>query len=48
VYTAGNWRGNAHHQGKRRISKRVYFRGEKYHTLLLMVMPLEDKNTFYL
>jgi len=48
VYTAGNWRGNAHHRGKRWSSKRIYFRGEKYHTLLLMTMPLEDKNSFYL
>lgn len=48
VYGNGNYRGVAHHRGKRRSSKRIYFRGEKYHTLLLIAMPLEDKNSFYL
>lgn len=48
VYGNGNWRGNAHHRGKRRSSKRIYFRGEKYHTLLLMAMPPDNKETFYL
>jgi len=45
---AGNWRAVACHQNKRWKSKRVYFRGEKYHTLLLMAMPLESKETIYL
>lgn len=47
-YGEGKWRGNAHHRGKGWSSKRVYFRGEKYHTLLLMAMPVESKETFYL
>jgi len=47
VYTNGNWRGNAHHRGKPQC-RRIYFRGEKYHTLLLMAMPLVDNKTFYL
>ena len=48
VYGNGNWKGVACHQSKRWKSKRVYFRGEKYHTLLLMALPQEDKNTVYL
>ena len=48
VYNNGNWRGNSHHKGKRWSSKRIYFRGEKFYTLLLIAMPLEDKNSFYL
>jgi hypothetical protein len=48
VYENGNWKGVACHQSKRWRSKRVYFRGEKYHTLLLMALPQEDKNTVYL
>ena len=45
---AGNWRGNAHYRNRRWNSKRIYFRGEKYYTLLLMAMPVESKETFYL
>ncbi len=48
VYGDGNWRGNAHHRGKSWSSKRVYFRGEKYYTLLLIALPTDDKNSFYL
>ncbi len=48
VYNNGNWRGNAHYRNRRWSSKRIYFRGEKYHTLLLMAMPLDDNKTFYL
>jgi hypothetical protein len=48
VYENGNWKSYPHHRNKVWSSKRVYFRGEKYHTLLLMAIPLEDKNTFYL
>ena len=48
VYGDGNWRAVANHKGKRWSSKRIYFRGEKYHTLLLMAMPVESKETFYL
>ena len=49
VYEDGKWKGVHRHRTKRRIeTKRIYFRGEKYHTLLLMAMPLEDKDTFYL
>jgi hypothetical protein len=48
VYEKGNWRGNSHHQGKLRSSARIYFRGEKYHTLLLMAMPEKNKETIHL
>jgi 5-keto 4-deoxyuronate isomerase len=44
----GKWRAVPHHLNKRRSSKRIYFRGEKYHTLLLMAMPVESKETFHL
>jgi hypothetical protein len=44
----GKWKGVACHQSKRWKSKRIYFRGEKYYTLLLMALPQEDKNTVYL
>ena len=47
VYGDGNGRAKQH-KGKRWSSKRIYFRGEKYYTLLLMAMPLEDNKTFYL
>ena len=48
VYDDGKWRSVPRHRSKGWGSKRVYFRGEKYHTLLLMAMPLEDNKTFYL
>ena len=50
VYTAGNWRGQiGQDRDKCWIGrKRVYFRGKKYHTLLLIAMPLVDNKTFYL
>ena len=45
----GKWKGVYRHRTKRGIeTKRIYFQGEKYHTLLLMAMPAEDKDTFYL
>lgn len=45
----GKWKGVYRHRNKRGYeSKRIYFRGEKYHTLLLMAMPVESKETFYL
>jgi hypothetical protein len=44
----GNWKSVACHQSRRWRSKRIYFRGEKYYTLLLMALPQEDKNTVYL
>ena len=45
----GRWKGVYRHRTKRGVeTKRIYFRGEKYHTLLLMAMPLEDNKTFYL
>lgn len=43
----GKWRAGQH-KNKRCKSKRIYFRGEKYHTLLLMAMPTEDENSFRL
>jgi hypothetical protein len=48
VYGDGNWRAVSHHQSKRWRSKRIYFRGEKYYTLLLIALPTDDKNSFYL
>ena len=48
VYEDGNWRVVACHQSRKWRSKRIYFRGEKYYTLLLMALPQEDKNTVYL
>lgn len=47
VYTKGNYKCVLQHRSKRQ-SKRIYFRGEKYHTLLIMVMPTDDENTYYL
>jgi hypothetical protein len=45
----GKWKGVSRHRNKRGYeSKRIYFRGEKYYTLLLMALPQEDKNTVYL
>jgi hypothetical protein len=48
VYGDGNWRSVACYQNRRWRSKRIYLRGEKYHTLLLVAMPLESKETIYL
>lgn len=48
VYDDGNYRSVANHRGKRWSSNRIYFRGEKYHTLLMLAMPMESKETFYL
>lgn len=48
VYTAGNYHIVGRHRVKNSYKKRIYFRGEKYHTLLLMSMPAKDENTFYL
>jgi hypothetical protein len=44
----GHWKGNSHYQSKRWNSKRIYFRGEEFYTMLLIAMPLADKNSFYL
>ena len=48
VFTQGNYKCVPFHRNKLWSSKRIYFRGEKYHTLLLMAMPVESKETFYL
>lgn len=48
VYENGHWKGNSHYRSKRWSSKRIYFRGEEFYTMLLIAMPLEDKNSFYL
>jgi hypothetical protein len=48
VYTNGNYKCVPSHRNKYWSSKRIYFRGEKYHTLLLMAMPAKSKETFYL
>jgi len=48
VYKDGKWRAVPCHKSKRWESKRIYFRGEKYHTMLLMAMPAESKETFHL
>jgi hypothetical protein len=48
VWEKGNWKGHYHHRGRRYSSRRIYFRGEKYHTLLLMALPTDDINTVYL
>lgn len=48
VFTEGNYKCVPYHRNNLWSSKRIYFRGEKYYTLLMMAMPLEDKNTFYL
>jgi hypothetical protein len=44
----GHWKGNSHYRSKRWNSKRIYFRGEEFYTMLLIAMPLADKNSFYL
>lgn len=48
VYTQGNYKCVPFHSD--RGSKRIYFRGEKYHTLLMLAMPSEEYEvqTFYL
>lgn len=43
----GKWISNIH-KNKHDISKRIYLRGKKYYTLLMMAMPAEDENTFHL
>jgi hypothetical protein len=48
VYTHGNYKCVPFHRNKRLSSKRIYFRGEKYHTLLLIAIPSVDDSTFYL
>jgi len=49
VYENGGWKGVYRHRTRRGVeTKRIYFRGEKYHTLLLMALPAEDNKTFYL
>lgn len=48
VFTQGNYKCVPFHRNKLWSSKRIYFREEKYYTLLMLAMPLEDKNTFYL
>jgi hypothetical protein len=48
VYTNGNYKCVPFHRNKYWGGKRIYFRSEKYHTLLLMAMPAESKETFYL
>ena len=48
VYENGHWKGNSHYRSKRWSSKRIYFRGEEFYTMLLIAMPLADKNSFYL
>ncbi len=48
VYTNGNYKCVPFHRNNYQRSKRVYFRGEKYHTLLLIAMPAESKETIYL
>jgi hypothetical protein len=42
------WRAVSEHRNRNWRSKRIYFRGEKYHTLLLMTLPADDQNTYYL
>ena len=49
VYENGGWKGVYRHRNRRGVeTKRIYFRGEKYHTLLLMALPAEENKTFYL
>lgn len=43
----GKWRADVH-KNKNQRSKRIYFRGEKYYTLLILAIPAEDENTFHL
>ena len=47
VYTDGNWHAKYYHRGKKKESKRIYFRGEKFITLLRMNLD-ESKNNYYL
>ena len=50
----GKWKSVPRHrnklgyQGHSSYSQRIYFRGKKYHTLMLMVIPAESNETFYL
>jgi len=48
VYREGKYCIDTGHRKGNSYYKRIYFRGEKNHTLLLMGMPEEDVNTFYL
>lgn len=43
----GKWRAEVH-KNKNQRSNRIYFRGEKYYTLLTMAVSTEDENTFHL
>jgi hypothetical protein len=47
VYAEGNWKGVYRHKIKHHETKRIFFKGEKYITLLRMVLP-EDSYTYYL
>ena len=48
TYQKGNWHSVSFYRNRSRESKRIYFRGEKYHTLLMMAMPVLEENTYYL
>lgn len=48
VFQNGKYYISNRHRKKNSYYKRIYFRGEKNYTLLLIAMPLEDKNTFRL
>lgn len=44
----GNWRSESNVTTGKQPCKRIYFRGDKYYTLIAMAIPLNDNNTIYL
>jgi hypothetical protein len=48
IFQQGNWIGQYSYRNRGVSSKRIYLRGEKYYTLLLLVLPAEDEHTVYL
>lgn len=49
IWQNGNWKTVYRHRTRRgKESKRIYFRGEKYHTMLMLALSSTDKNTVYL
>jgi hypothetical protein len=46
IYTNGNWKAQYHYRYSRKESKRIYFRGEKFITMLQINLD-ETKHKYY-
>lgn len=46
VYQKGNWKAVPYYRNRKSESKRVYFRGEKFITMMSLAMP-SSPNTFF-